>query len=75
MTAGDYWAMGGYAAYVWPAYGLTVVILAGLLIGALRALRRAERQLDAFERERPRRKSAGPRAAEPPGSLADRGAL
>jgi heme exporter protein D len=74
MMTGDYWAMGGYAAYVWPAYGLTVVILAGLLIGAVRALRQAERELAAFERARPRRKSAGPQTAEPPDSLAGRGA-
>jgi heme exporter protein D len=28
-------AMGGYAAYVWPAYGMVAVVLIGNLIAAL----------------------------------------
>ena len=24
----SYWEMGGYAVYVWPAYGITLVVLA-----------------------------------------------
>ncbi len=26
----DFFAMGGYAAYIWPAYGVSAVVLAGL---------------------------------------------
>jgi heme exporter protein D len=44
-------AMGGYAAYVWPAYGVTVVVLGGLLIWSLGAYRRRQRELDRLQRE------------------------
>jgi len=33
--------MGGYALYVWPAYGVGLVVLAGSGWGARRGLRRA----------------------------------
>ena len=29
-------AMGGYAAFVWPAYGAAAMVLVGLLITSLR---------------------------------------
>lgn len=47
----DYWAMGGYALYVWPAYGLSALVMAGLAVTAWRGLRRKEidlAQLQAF---------------------------
>ncbi|MDA0219642.1 MAG: heme exporter protein CcmD [Proteobacteria bacterium] len=49
--------MGGYAATVWPAYGVTAVILVGLLVASLRALSRRKAELAALESqmERPRR--------------------
>ena len=50
----DFFAMGGYAAYVWPAYGLAAIILLGLLAVNLRRLRRAEADLAALG-QRPRR--------------------
>ncbi len=40
MAMADFWGMGGYAAYVWPAYGLT---LAGLVAAVLVILVRYER--------------------------------
>jgi heme exporter protein D len=43
--------MGGYAAYVWPALGLTVVVLAGLLIASLKSARRREAELAQLEAE------------------------
>ena len=48
--------MGGYAGFVWPAYALAALILAGLLIGSLRRLRKAEAALAALggPRARPR---------------------
>ena len=47
--------MGGYAAYVWPAYGVTAAVLIGLLVASLRSLRRAEAELAGLERPgRPR---------------------
>jgi len=49
--------MGGYAATVWPAYGVTAAILIGLLVQSLRALTRRKAELAVLEaqRERPRR--------------------
>jgi heme exporter protein D len=49
--------MGGYAATVWPAYGVTLAILGGLLVVSLRSLSRRKAELAILEsqRERPRR--------------------
>ena len=43
--------MGGYAAYVWPALGLTAVVLAGLLIASVKSARRREAELARLEAE------------------------
>ncbi len=43
--------MGGYAAYVWPALGLTVLVLAGLLILSVKSVRRREAELARLEAE------------------------
>ncbi|GEO81042.1 heme exporter protein CcmD [Pararhodospirillum oryzae] len=36
----DFLAMGGYAAFIWPAYGLTFVVLGGLIAHSLIERRR-----------------------------------
>jgi heme exporter protein D len=47
-------AMGGYAAYVWPAYGLAVIVLGGLLAWSLGAYRHHQRELERLQgRDRP----------------------
>jgi heme exporter protein D len=43
--------MGGYAAYVWPALGLTAVVLVALLVASARGARRREAELAALEAE------------------------
>lgn len=48
---GKFLEMGGYAAYVWPALGLTVVVLAGLLILSAKSVRRREAELARLEAE------------------------
>ncbi len=48
-----FWSMGGYAAFVWPCYGISLVALAGLAIWTFAAERRARRQLNAGESGRP----------------------
>ena len=48
-------AMGGYAAYVWPAYGVAAAVLIGLLVASLRSLRAREAEIEAAEAGRPRR--------------------
>ena len=35
----SYFAMGGYAGYVWPAYVLAAAVIAGLLLVSLRELK------------------------------------
>lgn len=44
-------AMGGYAAYVWPALGLTALVLVGLLVASVRSARRREAELTQLEAE------------------------
>ena len=43
----DFLAMGGYAAFVWPAFGVSALVLGWLWIGSLRRLRGLERALAA----------------------------
>jgi len=40
-----YWEMGGYAAFVWPAYGLSAIVMLGLVVTAWRSLKVREREL------------------------------
>jgi len=40
-----FFAMGGYAVFVWPAFGLTAVILVGLLVTTIRRLRAVQSTL------------------------------
>ena len=44
-------AMGGYAAYVWPAFAVTAIVLIWLLAATLRSLRAREAVLAALEAE------------------------
>lgn len=46
---GEFFHMGGYAAYVWPAYGVAAAVLVGLLAESVLRLRRARRRLAALE--------------------------
>lgn len=46
-------AMGGYAAYVWPAYGITFGGIAAAIVLTLRAYRRAKAALAALESRSP----------------------
>ncbi|HEY3813386.1 MAG TPA: heme exporter protein CcmD [Caulobacteraceae bacterium] len=42
--------MGKYAMYVWPAWGLSVLVLAGLVADTLMRARRAKAALDRAEK-------------------------
>jgi len=42
MDLQRFFAMGGYAAYVWPAYGIALIVLVGMLLVRWRRLRAAE---------------------------------
>jgi heme exporter protein D len=51
-----YFAMGGYAAFVWSAYGITVLVLAALALVSVTAERRTRTRLAAIEQRSPRRR-------------------
>ena len=55
---GEFLAMGGYSAFVWPAFGATALVMVGLLLASLRSLRRQRRALELMEKARPRRGGA-----------------
>jgi heme exporter protein D len=43
---GEFLAMGGYGAYVWPAYLLTAAVMIGLAVITVRRLRENKQRLD-----------------------------
>ncbi|MGA3305357.1 MAG: heme exporter protein CcmD [Stellaceae bacterium] len=56
-----FFAMGGYARFVWPAYAVAALVLLGLLFWSLARYRRIKIQLAAREAKSPRRrKQASP---------------
>ncbi|MBT7769417.1 MAG: heme exporter protein CcmD [Rhodospirillales bacterium] len=48
--------MGGYAAFIWPCFIVSAVLLVGLLVVSQRQLRTTEATLNALEAEMPARK-------------------
>jgi heme exporter protein D len=46
----DFFAMGGYAAYVWTAYGIAALVLIGLLVHSWRSARRRDAELEQVRR-------------------------
>jgi heme exporter protein D len=48
---GAFLAMGGYADFVWPAYGLAFVVLGGLAVHSWRRYRQSIRTLEQLQRQ------------------------
>lgn len=48
-----FFAMGGYAVFVWPAYALTFVILIGAIVASLQSHAQAKRTVRELEEEGP----------------------
>lgn len=44
-----YLDMGGYAAWVWPAYGLATLALVGILVTTLRTLKSRQKEFDELK--------------------------
>lgn len=64
----EFLAMGGYGAYVWSAYAIALVLLAGLFAHSRRAARQGEAELERLRTTvRPQRPRAGgsPRPLRP----------
>ena len=45
----EYFAMGGYAAFIWPSYGVAALLLVVLFLLSARRLSNAERALNDQE--------------------------
>jgi heme exporter protein D len=54
----EFLAMGGYAGYVWPAFGAVLALMAGLLAKSWRDGRRTAAALAALQGERRARRQA-----------------
>jgi len=48
----EFFDMGGYGAFIWPSYGITALVMLGLLVASLRSLRANETQLASLESEK-----------------------
>ena len=55
----EFLAMGGYGAFVWPAYGLTALIMVGFLVSSWQGLRGRRRDLERLEATLPSRRGRG----------------
>jgi heme exporter protein D len=67
----EFFAMGGYAAYVWTAYGFAAIVLIILLVQSWRSARRRDAELEQVRKvARPGRPSRPKpaRAADRPAS-------
>ena len=57
----DFFAMGGYGAYVWAAFGFAGVVLIGLLVQSLAQARRREHEFERLRAvARPAQRTARP---------------
>lgn len=45
----EYFAMGGYAGFVWSAYGLTALVVGGLIVWCIRGQAQAKARVAALE--------------------------
>jgi heme exporter protein D len=45
--------MGGYAAFIWPAYGLAIIVIGGLIVASFLRLRRVREALSTLENDKP----------------------
>ena len=50
----EFFHMGGYGAYIWPAYGIAALVMIGLMVATLRSLKSYEAALAALEAEKDR---------------------
>jgi heme exporter protein D len=52
-TLATFLAMGGYARFVWPAYGLAAAMLLGMIVWTLGSYRRRQKELAQLLHEAP----------------------
>lgn len=52
----EFFHMGGYAVYVWSAYGMTALLLLGLIVWTFITLKQCDQELVNLESLSPRRR-------------------
>ncbi|MCI4663503.1 MAG: heme exporter protein CcmD [Neomegalonema sp.] len=52
LFTASYWAMDGWGAYIWPAYGITLALLIGLTVRILLRNQAVRRELTQAEARR-----------------------
>jgi heme exporter protein D len=62
----EFFHMGGYAVYVWSAYGVVAVVLIGLIVWTLAELRGSSAELKDLEALSPRRRRRAGASNEEP---------
>ncbi|MAB13671.1 heme exporter protein CcmD [Parvibaculum sp.] len=55
----EFFYMGGYAAFVWPSYGLAALVFIGVIWQSVTDLRAQKRLVDKLETRRRDRKPEG----------------
>ena len=58
--------MGSYGGYVWPAYAISVVVLALVLVASLQGARKTEAELEQLQAIRRASRAGERRPAAPP---------
>ncbi len=58
----EFFAMGGYAGFIWSAYGVAALVLIGLLVMSRMDLRARQAEVAALEAASPRRRSQAEKA-------------
>lgn len=64
----DFLSMGGYAEFVWPAFAVTIAVMAALVIVSRRTLHADRRTLESLESMRESRRNG----ARPPATDGDK---
>lgn len=52
----DFFAMGGYGAFIWPCYGLTALVMIVLVFQSLRSMRTNEKLVETLRAGRASRR-------------------
>jgi heme exporter protein D len=56
--------MGGYAAFVWPCFGLVALVMVWIFVASQRELKRRERRVERLRALSPRRRRQATEAEE-----------
>ena len=55
----EFWDMGGYGTFIWPSYGISALVLLGLVMGGVWRMKRVQSALAEFEQESPQTTGPG----------------